>query len=155
MNKMFGITELTEEHSNRVPGFNVRLGWKDGKPVINSEFNNSKYGGRDSALAAAVDFRNKELKKLIQAGEWPVDRTHSKPGKRNKSGTVGVHRRKQWGKVNGKSCPSDDIYVWVGTWVKDGVAGAAQFSERKWGEQEAYEMACAARKAKMNPWAGA
>lgn len=149
---MFGITELTWKHSSRLPGFNVRLGWCNGRPSINAEFTIRDYKSRGKALHEAVLFRDKQLLKLKKEGKWPVDRTRTKPLKNNKSGVLGVSRTPQWGRGG----PSKDIFVWQACW-RDSVtrkAVSVKFSEKKWGKDVAFQMACACREARENIYKG-
>ncbi len=146
MKTMFGITELTENHANRVAGFIVRLGWCAGRPSIHQEFSTEDFGGREHALQAAKTFRDEQLEKLKQEGKWPVERILTKPQCNNSSGVLGVSRSRQWSQ--GK--PSNDIFCWQATWrckVKK-KAVTVKFSERKWGADTAFAMACACREAK-------
>ena len=66
MNKMFGITELTNKHNKRAAGFVILLGWCSGQPSISMEFSNKKYGGRKQTLEKAISCRNEQLAKLKQ-----------------------------------------------------------------------------------------
>jgi hypothetical protein len=153
MKDMFGITEITEKYvsSRRAEGFYVRLGWSEGRPSVSAGFNNKQFGSREKALEAAVVFRDNELGKLQKAGKWPVEKVLTKPMRNNKSGVLGVSRTRQWSR--GK--PSKDIYVWQASWhdpeTKKPVN--AKFSERKWGAEVAFDMACACREAKKNIYA--
>jgi len=149
---MFGITELNYKHPSRIPGFNVRLGWCNGKPSVNAEFSLKDYDSRGQALLKAILFRDKQLAKLIKEGKWPVEKSRTKPLKNNKSGVLGVSRTPQWSR-NG---PSKKIFVWQACW-RDSVTNKAvsvKFSENKWGKETAFDMACACREAKQNIYKG-
>lgn len=149
---MFGITELTSKHTSRVPGFNVRLGWCDGKPSVNAEFAIRDYESRGKALYEAVLFRDTQLAKLKSEGKWPVDRSRVRPLKNSKSGVLGVSRTPQWGRTG----PSKDIFVWQACWLDPETKKpiSVKFSERKWGKDIAFNMALACREAKENIFKG-
>jgi len=149
---MFGITELTTKHASRISGFNVRLGWCDGKPSVNAEFAMRDFESRGKALHKAVLFRDEQLAKLKREGKWPVDRGRTKPLKNSKSGVLGVSRTPQWG----RSGPSKEIFVWQACWLDPVTkkAVSVKFSEKKWGEDIAFDMACACREAKENIFKG-
>lgn len=74
------------------------------------------------------------------------------PQKNNTSGVVGVSRTKQRD-GNGNF---SEIYSWQATWKdkETGKAVSARFSEKKWGADTAFSMACACRVAKKNIYSG-
>ncbi len=149
---MFGITELLEKHSQRTPGFQVRLGWKDNKPALDTEFSIKDFKTREFALRAATKYRDKELNKMKAAGTWPVDlsRAMNNTQVNNKSGVNGVHRARQWGKLPGGKQGALNCFSWVASWYIKGKIKTASFGETKWGQKEAFQMACNCREARSN-----
>ena len=139
---MFGITEIKESYTNRTPGFQVRLGWKNGLPLIVAEF---------TTLEAATIYRDVELKKLKKAGIWPVDRHRDMDNLtvRNTSGINGVSRNSQSRTVNGVIVKSS-IYRWTATWCVGKTRKTASFSENKWGADTACQMARECYEAREN-----
>jgi len=137
---MFGITEDKK-------GYIVRLLWKDKKPRIQMYFSRAVYG--ESALSAAKLYRDLQLIRFKKKGiksHKGVIRHH----KCNKSGIIGIRRKRQSTKKKGKSVPGN-IYAWEAYWRdEDGRQRVAQFSEAKYGPDEAMKRAIACRYSKKN-----
>jgi len=147
---MFGITEVKLYHEgNRKPCFHVRIGWMMKVPKVEKVFNIDEYPSRITALADAKQFRDAELLKLINNGEWPPKTVYKKPWKNNKSGVIGVHRSRQYGGSKSRR-KKLDCYRWTATWYSQGKIKTASFGETKWGITTAFKMACACREAKKN-----
>lgn len=145
MKPLFGISEVDDKGELC---FWVRLGWKDKKPRVSKRFGFKKNRGRKEALSKATAYRDKELSRLKKLKLYPPTRERIKLPSNNKSGVVGVHRSRQSNRYGSLNC-----YCWTATWSINGKVHTACFGETKWGELEAFEMACACRKAKRNIYA--
>lgn len=89
-------------------------------------------GGERKALAAARRWRKERLREVQNSPEAqnPLRKIQSN----NKSGIAGVRRGKTaWSKV------------WSATWVENGKQFHRSFSIEKFGENEAFKLACKAR----------
>ncbi len=89
-------------------------------------------GGERKALAQARKWRKEKLREIQNSPEAanPLKRMQSN----NKSGIVGVRR--------GRTAWSD---VWSATWTENGKQFHRSFSIEKFGEDEAFRLACRAR----------
>jgi len=149
---MFGITEITKElseKSHRREAFHVRLNYINDKPTIDEQFFICDHDDdREACLHYAKTFRNNALMQLQKEGIWPPDRTHTKPGATNTSGTVGVRLSKQWSKSEGVRFQTD-VNVWTATWSINAKNHQCSFSEGRYGAS-AFDMALECRKAKKN-----
>ncbi len=149
---MFGITEITPSHTNRTPGFHVRLGWHEGKPAISKEFHLASYLSKEAILQAAIAYRNIEFESLKRSGNWPIDRHRDMDNLiiRNTSGINGVHRARQHGNLPGGQRGKLNCFAWIASWQIDKKLKTASFAELKWGAETAKQMACNCREARRN-----
>ena len=108
-------------------------------------FSDNKHGGKREALKAAKEFRDALEKK---SRKYTVKELASKPSKRNKSGVVGVRLHHQ------KDTRGDYIYYywyWVAQWTDGrGRRRTKSFSVHTYGDEEAYRLACEARRKGVN-----
>jgi hypothetical protein len=90
-------------------------------------------GGERKALAQARKWRKEKLREIQNSPEAanPLKRMQSN----NTSGIVGVRR--------GRTAWSD---VWSATWTENGTQFHRSFSIEKFGEEEAFRLACQARR---------
>lgn len=90
-------------------------------------------GGEHKALAQARRWREEKLREIQNSPEAqnPLRKMQSN----NKSGIVGVRR--------GRTAWSD---VWSATWTENGAQFHRSFSIEKFGEDEAFRLACQARR---------
>jgi len=106
-------------------------------------FNDNKYGGKENTLVAAKSFRDAiKVEYTERLGKKSIS-PHSKASKRSVSGIVGVNRSsyeyQRWGKTY-KSA------VWQANWpLGNGRQTGTSFSIKKYGEEEAFRLALAAR----------
>ena len=104
-------------------------------------FSDNGFGGKRKALKAAQEFRDALEKKLRK---YTVKELAQKPSKRNKSGVVGVRLHHQ------KDTRGDYIYYywyWVAQWTDGhGRRKTKSFSCHTYGDEEAYRLACEARR---------
>ncbi len=104
-------------------------------------FSDNGFGGKRNALKAAQGFRDGLEEK---SRKYTVKELASRPSKRNKSGVVGVRLHHQ------KDARGDFIYYywyWVAQWTDGhGRRRTKSFSCHTYGDEEAYRLACEARK---------
>ena len=104
-------------------------------------FSDNGHGGKSKALRAAKAFRDKLESQLRP---YTVAELSDKPSVRNQSGTVGVRLHQQ------KDVRGDYEYhywYWVAQWTdQKGKRRTKSFSVHQHGDEEAYRLACAARK---------
>ena len=122
----------------RSHGWQVRLTRRGRK--YSRFFSDGKYGGREVALRTARDFRDELLARL-------PDREKSgaagKMTRRNISGVVGVSR------IVVRTAGAEYEF-WQATWSPDpGLRRRVKFSIRRYGENRAFQLACAARREAM------
>lgn len=146
MNKeLKNISRIDQEPKSE--GKQGQHGWwvrfqKNGKKFQHF-FNDTKYGGKESGLIAAQKFRDAvKLEYIEKEGTSPLNPS-STPTKRNKSGTVGVHRTSYTYHKRGKPYKAE---VWQAHWpTGNGKFANTTFSIKKHGEQEAFNLALKAR----------
>ncbi|MDQ4119938.1 MAG: AP2 domain-containing protein [Acidobacteriota bacterium] len=109
-------------------GYRVYLKFKD--TIYQKVF--SFADGERKALSRARRWRKEKLREIQNSSEArnPLKRKQSN----NKSGIIGVRR--------GKTAWSE---VWSATWTENGVQFHRSFSVEKYGENEAFALACTAR----------
>lgn len=113
---------ITRIDHKRTHGYYVRVRWKH---VTRSKmFSDGKYGDRLSALAAAIEWRDRVTRELGKPAN----------GKVSKSATIGVHRRIKDGRD-----------VFEATWYEDGRHRRTTYSVAKHGVEKAKALAVAAR----------
>lgn len=131
-----GITRFDLDDRN-IRGYMVRI--RRNKKQINEFFSDKRCGGKSKARKAA-EARYEEL--LAELGPAPTSSTKNVLTKRNTSGKVGVHVAhsidNRW--------PDCEYWAYCASWVSvAGKRGKIQFSWNRYGEQEAWELACLAR----------
>ena len=108
-------------------------------------FSDNGHGGKRGALEAAKKFRDK-----LEAGsrKYTVQELAQNPSKRNKSGIVGVRLHKQ---VDTRGDYEYHYWYWVAQWT-DGLGRrrTKSFSVHTHGDDEAFRLACDARKKGVN-----
>lgn len=104
-------------------------------------FSDSVYGGKRKSLNAAQAFRDEAE---AESRRFTVLELSRKPSERNQSGTVGVRLHLQ------KNVYGDYEYQywhWVAQWTDGrGRRKSRSFSVHQYGDEEAFRMACDARK---------
>lgn len=122
-----------------VGGWSVRIQRRGVKTA--RYFGDSVYGGNRKALAAAKEFRDRLE---AESSHYSVKELAQTPSVRNQSGVVGVrlHLEK---KVLGDYV--HHYWFWVAQWIDGhGNRKTRSFSVHQYGDEEAYRLACAARK---------
>ncbi|TWU39244.1 AP2/ERF family transcription factor [Novipirellula artificiosorum] len=136
MNANRNITRIDRESSG---GYLVRI-MRKGKKT-SKFFSDSENGGKKKALTAARAFRDGQEKKMKGYTSKELSKIMRS---NNTSGVVGVRLVEEvdmrW--------PSQPTYLyWVAQWSpKKGVRKTKRFSVEKYGDEEAYRLACLARK---------
>ncbi|MCB1232655.1 MAG: hypothetical protein KDN19_20580 [Verrucomicrobiae bacterium] len=132
----YGICRLDLETS-QTHGWQVRL-QRNGVRFTRF-FADESWGGRKAALERARQFRDRLLNRLERRDSGKA-RSHSIPASRNRSGVVGVARVINIG-ANGIEYAS-----WQATWSPSaGARRRVRFSVLRYGEDEAFRLACDAR----------
>jgi hypothetical protein len=133
-----GISRI-DQPSHRTHGFFLRAA-RDGQ-TFSAFFSDKSYGGRAAALAAAVEHRGKLLK-ILGKPIHKLRRLNAEIVRRKgRSGIYGVRRV-----IDRKVRPWRKY--WVAAWSPElGVVRKMQFSIRRYGEEEAKELAIRARRA--------
>jgi hypothetical protein len=133
-----GISRI-DQPSHRTHGFFLRAA-RDGQ-TFSAFFSDKSYGGRAAALAAAVEHRGKLLK-ILGKPIQKLRRLNAEIVRRKgRSGICGVRRV-----IDRKVRPWRKY--WVAAWSPElGVVRKMQFSIRRYGEEEAKELAIRARRA--------
>ena len=121
-------------------GWYVRVPWKG--EMHAKFFSDSAHGGRESALAKAIRYRNRIEKEL---GKPRTDRIVMISHPRNETGVLGVH------KVLKEGAPVYEV-----TWSPEpNLVKRTSVSIRKYGEEKAFKMACTIRRRKEKEVFGA
>lgn len=130
-----GITRFDLEDKN-AHGFMVRICRKGRQ--INEFFSDGRCGGKRKARKAA-DERYAELLEEHGPAETSIK---GRLTSRNTTGKVGIHVARSFD----KRWPNCEYWAYCASWVQDGGArGKINFSWNKYGEQEAWDLACLAR----------
>lgn len=121
--------EQTEEHPDRHPthGWQVRVR-RDGKRHSRF-FSDSKYDGKESALKAAIEYRDQLLDDLPEPAASPRKAWSN-------TGVVGLSVRDK------KEAEGEALYVHINWINKEGKRRAASFSVNKWGLRRALWNGC-------------
>jgi len=127
---MKGISRID---SRGTRGWYVRV-YKNGK-TYSKLYSDSKYNGKERALKFAKKAREMAMETISQIPNKPVRRFVTKD-KRNKSGIVGVS------KTSKKTAAGKTVEYYQVTWSpKPGKIKNRQWSVRKYGEEEAFNLA--------------
>ena len=104
-------------------------------------FSDNKYGGKRAALDAAKKFRD-ELEKASR--KYSVKELSQRPSRRNKSGVVGVRLHEQ---IDIRGEYEYHYWYWIAQWT-DGLGRrrTKSFSVHTHGDEEAFRLACEARR---------
>jgi hypothetical protein len=122
-------------------GWYVRVNFK--RKQYAKFFSDSKHGGREAALQAAVEYRNQTEKRI---GKPRSERTVIGVSPHTQDGVVGVRRKK---KNSGRKGKKHVYEVFEVTWNPEpGKVSRTSVSIDKYGEEEAFRRACEIRKAK-------
>jgi hypothetical protein len=130
------------DHRKRhMHGWYVRVIYKG---VTHSRFfNDSLCGGRRAALAEAIEWRNETEREV---GKPRTERLVVSVNARNKSGVIGVRRV---AKRAGRQRRGPVYYEYAVQWSPEPkMRQTACFSVKKYGEKEAFRLACEFRKQK-------
>ena len=100
-------------------------------------FSDSLHGGEEGALAVATEWRDRLLSRLETGESVRICRRSA----RNRSGVVGVS------KVTVVSPAGVEYQFWQATWTPEsGRRQCVKFSVRRYGDEQAFEMAVEARR---------
>ena len=135
--------DTTSPSGKNYGGWEVRM-QRRGKKT-EKFFSDNGYGGKRMALAAAKEFRD-ELES--ESRKYTVKELSSLPSVRNQSGVVGVrlHQQKD---LRGEF--EYQYWYWVAQWTDGrGRRKTKSFSVHQYGDEEAYRLACAARRKGVN-----
>ncbi len=103
-------------------------------------FADSTYGGNRNALAAAKEFRDETE---ANSRKFTISEMASTPSKRNSSGVVGVRLHREIKTYNGYEV---QYWSWVAQWIDGhGHRKTRSFSVHQYGDEEAFQKACAVR----------
>ncbi len=119
-----------DQPSKNTHGFNVRIQWKG--ELYTKFFSDNVCGDRLSALHDAIEWRDATEKSI---GKPHTSRQVVGLSSRNKTGVIGVRRRKRG---------STEVYE--ATWITDeGKVGRTTYSIARHGERKAFKLAVKAR----------
>ena len=131
--------EATGSNGRKYGGWEVRMQRRGRK--TEKFFSDNGFGGKRAALQAAKDFRD-ELES--ETRRYSLKELSVNPSVRNQSGVVGVRLHQQ------KDMRGDYEYhywYWVAQWTDGrGRRKTKSFSVHHYGDEEAYRMACDARR---------
>lgn len=130
--------ETSPERNEATGGWEVRM---QRQRVKHSRFfSDAAYGGKLASLREAKQFRDEIESALTKMN---VEQKSESPSSRNQSGIVGVRRHQQ------KDRHGDFEYhywVWIAQWTDGhGRRRTRTFAVEKFGEDEAFRLACEAR----------
>lgn len=108
-------------------------------------FSDNKFGGKRAALQAAKEFRD-ELEQLSRS--YTVKELAEQPSVRNRSGVVGVRLHEQ---IDIRGEYEYHYWYWIAQWT-DGLGRrrTKSFSVHTHGDEEAFRLACEARRKGVN-----
>jgi hypothetical protein len=108
-------------------------------------FSDNAFGGNRAALEAAKKFRD-QLESSSR--KYSVKELARKPSRRNKSGIVGVRLHEQ---IDTRGDFEYHYWYWVAQWT-DGLGRrrTRSFSVHTYGDEEAFRLACEARRKGVN-----
>lgn len=134
----------TKSDSGKVyGGWEVRL-QRRGKKT-EKFFSDNKFGGKRAALEAAKEFRD-ELESASR--KYTVRELAHRPSVRNKSGVVGVRLHEQ---VDIRGEYEYHYWYWIAQWTdRQGRRRTNSFSVHTHGDEEAFRLACDARRKGVN-----
>ena len=139
LNRNITRIDIDRDGQSGTHGWEVRINRRGKK--ISKFFSDSWYEGKRGAMYAAREYRDEIEEKIPQLSRAEVLRNTSP---RTDSGVAGVRRRTNSVIRNGWEYSYD---TWEASWTpkKGGRRKRRQFSVLKHGEDEAYELAVAAR----------
>jgi hypothetical protein len=130
-----------DDQKKKTHGWYVRVFFK-GK-MTSKFFSDARYGDAQTGLAEAVRYRDELERKL---GKPRSERTVVKRSPRNQSGVIGVRRRT---KRSGSKGRKGGYEVYEVTWSpRPGQMKRTSVSIERYGEAEAFRLACEIRKQK-------
>lgn len=138
-----GISRL-DQPSVGTHGWQVRLQRKGVR--YGRFFSDSAWGGAEGAYEKALQYREKILAhaRRLREGNSASARSRQAPDSRNNSGVVGVT------KILQRSSSGVEYRFWQASWTQpDGKRITVRYSVLKYGEDEAFERACKARREAM------
>lgn len=104
-------------------------------------FSDSAFGGNRNALAMAKEFRDQIES---DSRKYSVRELAQKPSARNQSGVVGVRLQLDKKLIDGEEY---QYWFWIAQWIDGhGNRKARSFSVHRHGDEEAYRLACLARR---------
>ena len=128
-----GISRL-EQDASGTRGWQVRLQRRGVR--IARFFSDARWGSTEAALRRAIDFRDRVLARRSET----TIRVQETLTQRNQSGVVGVSR------IDNLSSNGTRYTSWQATWSEpDGTRRRVRFSVLRYGEEEAFQLACEAR----------
>jgi hypothetical protein len=137
-----------DDAKKKTYGWYVRV-FFNGK-MYSKFFSDARYGASEVGLAEAVQYRDELEQKL---GKPRSERTVVQVSPRNQSGVIGVRRRM---KSSGKKGRKEGYDVYEITWSPaPGQMKRTSVSIEKYGEEEAFRIACEIRKQKEREIYGA
>ena len=108
-------------------------------------FSDNKFGGKRAALGAAKQFRD-QLESSSR--KYSVKELAEKPSVRNRSGVVGVRLHEQ---VDIRGEYEYHYWYWIAQWTdRLGRRRTKSFSVHSHGDEEAFRLACEARRKGVN-----
>ncbi len=139
-NKNLSRIEISNDRGVSFSGWGVRI-QRRGKGV-HKFFNDKIFGGERGAFKAASEYRDSVEAKL--RGYSVADRAKT-PSKRNTSGMVGVRKHSQ---IDVRGEYEYHYTYWIAQWTdREGKRKTKAFSIQEHGDEKAFKLAAAARKA--------
>jgi hypothetical protein len=130
-----------DDPKKKTHGWYVRVFFKG--EMYSKFFSDARFGEAGDGLIEAVRYRDELEQKL---GKPRSERTIVKLSPRNQSGVIGVRRRR---KSSGKKGRKDGYDVFEVTWSPEpGKMKRTSVSIEKYGEAEAFRIACEIRKSR-------
>lgn len=112
----FGITRLEYQRTGK--GYWVRLGWKYKLPIYQESVYDKECGGKDQALAQAIELRDEGFLDLAEKGIFSLEKSRrSRPflTRNNKTGIPGMSLQK-----NPSKAGEGTNYSWKVNWSDHG-----------------------------------
>lgn len=135
MAKTPGISRL-EQDATGTYGWQVRLRQRGVR--VSRFFSDARWGSREAALRTAIEFRDR----ILARRSTETIRVQETVTTRNQSGVVGVSR------IENLSSNGTHYTSWQATWSEpDGSRKRVRYSVLRYGDEEAFRLACEARAA--------